>query len=197
MKREFHPVYVALFLVFGCALFRLASSHYPEVMPNISPLMAIAYVGGLCLPRHWGWLIGPTAMVVTEFAFLDINYRSTGSVFSWWSVVSLVIYAGVGLLGLLIARRASLVKIVSGSLGCSLLFYVAANTFSWWQNIDYPQNLAGWWQANTIGLPGYEPTWLFLRNGITGDLCFVLVLLFILDRALLFGPVSRPVPRTA
>src|ERR1700722_18055723 len=113
MKREFHPVYVVLFLIFGCALFRLLSSHYPEVIPNISPLMAIAYVGGLCLPRRWGWLIGPAAMVVTELAFLDINYRTNGSMFSWWSVISFGIYAGAGLLGILIARRASLVKIVS------------------------------------------------------------------------------------
>jgi hypothetical protein len=204
MKREFHPVYAALFLVFGCALFRLVSSHYPEAMPNVSPFMAISYVGGLCLPRRWAWLIGSAAIFLSDFAFLDINYRTIGSAFSWWSVISLVIYAGAGLLGILIARRASLVKIVSGSLGCSLLFYVAANTFSWWQNITikmtpaYSPDLAGWWQANTIGLPGYDPTWLFLRNGMAGDFFFVFLLLFILNRGLLFRPAStRPAPHAA
>jgi hypothetical protein len=204
MKREFHPVYVALFLIFGCTLFRLVSSHYPEAMPNISPFMAIAYVGGLCLPRRWGWLIGSIAIFLSDFAFLGINYQTIGSMFSWWSVISLGIYAGAGLLGILIARRASLLKIVSGSLGCSLLFYVAANTFSWWQNVvlkmtpGYSPDLAGWWQANTVGLPGYDPTWLFLRNGMAGDLFFVFLLLFILDRVLLFGHAStRPAPRSA
>jgi hypothetical protein len=204
MKREIHPVYAALFLVFGCVLFRLVSSHYPEAMPNISPLMAIAYVGGLCLPRRWGWLIGPAAMLATECAFLDINYRTDGAMLSWWSVISLGIYAGAGLLGILVARRASLLKIASGSFGCSLLFYVASNTFSWWRDIaggmatGYTPDLAGWWQANTVGLPGYDPTWVFLRNGVSGDLFFVFLFLFILDRGLLFGHApARPAPRAA
>jgi hypothetical protein len=204
MKRELHPVYVAVFLIFGCALFRLTSSRYPEAIPDISPFMAIAYIGGICLPRRWGWLVGAIAIFLSDFAFLEINYRTIGSMFSWWSVISLGIYAGAGLLGILISRRVSLFKIVSGSLGCSLFFYLAANTFSWWQNITikltpgYPPNLAGWWQANTIGLPGYEPTWLFLRNSMAGDLFFVFLLLLILDRSLLFGQAPiRTVPGSA
>jgi hypothetical protein len=204
MKREFHPVYVALFLVFGCVLFRLVSSHYPEALPGITPFIAISYVGGLCLSRRWGWLLGSAAFILSDFAFLDINYRTNGSMFSWWSLICPAIYAGVGLLGFLIARRASLLKIVSGSLGCSLLFYVVSNTFAWWENLGlhmtpaYPPGLAGWWQANTLGLPGYDPTWLFLRNGMIGDLGFVLVLLFILDRSLLLGhAAARTAPRAA
>ncbi len=51
----------------------------------------------------------------------------------------------------------------------------------------YPATFAGWWQANTVGLPGYDPTWLFLRNGMAGDLFFTLLLLLVLDRGLLFG----------
>ncbi|HUB66525.1 MAG TPA: DUF6580 family putative transport protein [Candidatus Methylacidiphilales bacterium] len=193
MKREIHPVYIALFLIFGCALFRLTSSRYPEVIPDISPFMAVAYVGGICLPRRWGWLIGAIAIFLSDFAFLEINSRTIGAMFSWWSVISFGIYAGAGLLGIVVVRHASLFKTVAGSLGCSLFFYVAANTFSWRQNIvlkqtpGYPPTLAGWWQANTIGLPGYEPTWLFLRNGMAGDLFFVFLLLFILNRSLLFG----------
>jgi len=195
MKREFSPVYLALILVLGCVTFRLLSSEFPEFIPNISPLMAIAFVGAMYLPRRWGWLVGPSTLVVTDLAFLEINYRTdgSGSMFSWWSLISLVIYAAAGGLGILISRRKSLVKIVGGSLGCSLLFYLAANTFSWWHDVvvgmtpGYSATLAGWWQANTMGLPGYTPTWLFLRNGMAGDLFFVLLLLLVLDRGLLWG----------
>ena len=209
MKREFSPVYLALILVLGCVTFRLLSSHFPEFIPNISPLMAIAFVGAMYLPRRWGWLVGPSTLVLTEVAFMQLNYRAEGAMFSWWSVVALGLYAAAGGLGILIARYKSLAKIVSGSLACSLVFYVAANTFSWWNNVavhltpSYSATLAGWWQANTIGLIGYAPTWLFLRNSMAGDLFFAFLLLLVLDRGFLFGraPVgkthAKSAPRTA
>ena len=104
----------------------------------------------------------------------------------------------------LIARRKSLTKIISGSVGCSFVFYVATNTFSFWHDVvvhmtpGYPATLAGWWQANTVGLPGYTPAWTFLRNGMAGDLFFVFLLLLVLDRGLLFGRASeKTAPRMA
>jgi hypothetical protein len=195
MKRKLSPVYLALILILGCVTFRLLSSNFPEFIPNISPLMAIAYVGAMYLPRRWGWLVGPSTLVLTELAFLQVNYRTdgSGSMFSWWTVISIGIYAAAGGLGIWIAGRKSRGRIVGGSLACSLLFYVAANTFSWWHDVvvqmtpGYPATLAGWWQANTIGLVGYPPTWLFLRNGMAGDLFFAVLLLLVLDRGLLFG----------
>lgn len=204
MKRELSPAYVALFLVLGCILLRFFNSLFPEIVPNISPLMAIAYVGAMHLPRRWGWLVGPVAMLLTDLAFTRVNYLTNGAMFSWWTVVSLGIYAAAGGFGILIARRKSLVKIIGGSLVCSLVFYVAANTFAWRENVlvgmtpAYPATLAGWWQANTIGLSGFEPTWMFLRNGMAGDLFFVLLLLLVLDRGFLLGQAStKTAARTA
>ena len=135
------------------------------------------------LPRAWGWLIGPAAMFITEIAFLPVNYRVEGSMFSAWTLGSMFFYALVGCLGILIARNKSLGKIAAGSIACSVIFYLAANTCAWWGNSNpaimpsYAPNLAGWWQANTVGLPGWNPTWTFLRNGVLGDLFFAFVLL--------------------
>jgi hypothetical protein len=193
MKRELSPFQLASFLILGCIICRLLNSLFPEVMPNVSPLLAIAYVGAMYLPRKWGWLMGPVALIITDLAFLRINLLTdgTGSMFSWWTVVSLVTYALIGGLGILISQRKSLAKIITGSLVGSLVFYVAANTFSWWHDMglsfSYAPTLAGWWQANTVGLSGYAPTWHFLRNGMAGDLFFVLLMLLVLDRGLLFG----------
>ena len=160
--------------------------------------MAIAFVGAMYLPARWGWLVGPVALVITDLAFLRVNYLTdgSGSMFSLWTLASLGIYAAAGGLGVLLSHHKSLGKVIIGSLGCSLLFYVVANTFSWVHNISiqmtpgYAGTLAGWWQANTVGLPGYVPTWLFLRNAMVGDLFFAMVLLLILDRHFLFGRVS-------
>lgn len=205
MKREFSPFHLALILVLGCIILRMLNSYLPELFPNVSPLMAIAFVGAMYLPARWGWLVGPVALIITDLAFLQINYRTdgSGSMFSTWTLLSVFIYAAAGGLGILISRHKTLTRIICGSLACSLLFYVGSNTFSWYHDLvigmtpGYPATLAGWWQANTIGLPGYVPTWTFLRNGMAGDLFFTFVLLFFLDRSLLFGQapartVSRP-----
>jgi len=206
MKREFPPVYLALILVAGCVLFRLLNNAYPDYVPNVSPLMALAFVGAMYLPSKWGWLVGPVTLLLTDLAFIKINALTdgSGSMFSWWTAVSFGLYAAVGGFGVWIARKKSLLKILTGSLICSLAFYVVSNTFSWYHDVvigmtpGYPATWAGWWQAMTIGLPDLPPTWVFLRNGALGDLFFVIVLLFALDRGLLFGhEPSRTAPRPA
>jgi hypothetical protein len=204
MKRTFTPVQLALLLVLGCVALRMLSALFPEVVPNASPLMALAYVAGLYFPRSWGWLVGAVACVVTELALIPASYQAIGIAFPWWALVSLPMYFGATGLGLLLARRKSLGKIVAGSVALSVFFYVAANTFCWagsaWSHSvpGYAPTLAGWWQANTVGIPGYAPTWTFLRNGVLGDLFFLGVFLLILDRALLFAGVpGRTASRTA
>ncbi len=174
-----------------CVLCRLVSSLFPTIVPNVSPLLAVSLVGAMYLPRQWGWLIGPVAMLVTDLAFLTTNAVTEGSMFSGWTVVSLALYALIGGLGVLISQRKSLVKIIGGSLVSSLAFYVTANTFSWWHDrgttFGYEPTCAGWVQANTVGLPGYLPTWYFLRNGMIGDLFFVLLFVLLLERRVIFG----------
>lgn len=200
MKREFPPLSTAMLLLFMCVVLRLIGNHFAEALPNVSPLMALAYVGALYLPRKWGWLLGPVALLLTDLAFLEINYKTDGSgtLFSAWTVIAFVfgatLYAAASGFGLWIGRRKSLARILGGSVVCSLVFYVATNTYSWFfDNFvvhlpgGYAATLAGWWQANTTGLAGYDPAWMFLRNGVAGDLFFALVLLLVLDRALLFG----------
>jgi len=193
MKRELSPFQLAGLLIVIGTLFSLISSRFMVLIPNISPIMAIAFVGAMYLPRRWGWLIGPAILLIINLAYLSTNYRADGSMFSWSLLLTLAVYALAGGLGILIARRKSLLKIIAGSLACSLLFYVVSNTFSWWTyqtplfNGGYTPNLAGWWQANTVGIPGYPPTWLFLRNAMAGDLFFAFVLLMVLDRSVIFG----------
>jgi hypothetical protein len=188
MKREFSPLFLAVFLILGGTLFSLISSRYPIFMPNVSPLMAIAYVGAMYLPRRWGWLVGPAVFLITNLAYLETNYLVNGSMFSWGLLANLAVFAAAGGLGLLISFHKSIGRIIAGSLACSLLFYVVSNTVSWlYLSSGYAQTFAGWWQANTVGLAGYEPTWHFLRNAMAGDLFFVLLLVLVLDRNLILG----------
>jgi len=193
MKRELTPFQLAGLLAVIGILFSLISSRIPVAIPNISPLMAIAFVGAMYLPRRWGWTIGPVILVIVNLAYRATNYRVYGDMLSWNLVGCLAVFAFAGGLGTWIASHKSLGKIIAGSLTCSLLFYVVSNTFSWWtyqtpQFADgYAPTAAGWLQANTYGIPGFPPTWHFLRNAMAGDLFFVFVLLLILDRRVIFG----------
>ena len=59
----------------------------------------------------------------------------------------------------------------------SLLFYVVTNSVSWFTEPAYAKTSAGWVQALTVGVPGYPPTWTFLRNSLVSDLLFAGVFL--------------------
>jgi len=195
MTRDSSFLYRALFLVLGCIIYRLASGLHPEALPNISPMIAVALVGSMYLPRAWGWLVAPVAMVISGLAFITVDQRTEGSMFSWMGLAALAFYALVGLSSLALSRHKSLLKIAGASVLCSVIFYLLANTFAWWSDsastgpYSYAPTLVGWWQANTVGLAGWQPTWTFLRNGALGDLFFAAVLLAIFDRELLLHPL--------
>jgi hypothetical protein len=210
MKRQFSPVWLALILIVFCVSFRVISSTYTDFTFNISPLLAVAFVGAMYLPHRWGWLLAPISLVFTEVAFLRLNYLTdaSGQFFSWWTVASVAfyaaLYAAISGFGILAARFRSLGFLIGGSLVASLVFYLASNSFSWTYDVaihmpnGYAPTLAGWWQANTVGLPGYPATWHFLRNGMLGDLFFAFVLLMVFDREMLFGHApAKTAARTA
>jgi hypothetical protein len=59
----------------------------------------------------------------------------------------------------------------------SCLFFLFTNTQSWLEMRGYTKTLQGWWQAMTVGLPGYPPTLLFFRNTVLSDLFFTALFL--------------------
>ena len=209
MKRDFYPWQTALVLLLVTVILRLLGAHFVGTLPNVSPLMALAFVGAMYFPRKWGWLVGLAALVITDLAFGKLDLKAIGQIPMLWVVMGIalpaVLYVAASGFGIWIAQRKSLAKILAGSVVCSLVFYVAMNTFAWvldsvilGQTNSYAATFAGWLQSNTTGLPGYEPSWLFLRNAAAGDLFFALVLLLVLDRALLFGHSGeKATPRMA
>jgi hypothetical protein len=191
MNLRHRPALLALLLVLGCVLLRLASNLYPAVLPNFTPLVALAFVGAVYLPHRWSWLLGVAAILLSEAAFLNWNVSAGGRMFSPMMLVTLGFYALMGGLGVGLARYKSLVLLFAGPILGSIFFYLVTNTFCWWASfhapviMPYPVTWAGWVQANTEGLPGYLPTWAFLRNGIVGDVVFTLILLAIFEPSLL------------
>jgi len=160
----------ALALLLLGTLFRVLRVEVaPEVLPNFSPLMASALCGALFLPG-WIGLIVPIAALLVSDVVLNAHYGAP--VLSSQLLWTLPGYLVAVAFGWSLRGRSGLIPVLGGTLAASVIFYVITNTGSWLGLAAYPQTLAGWVQALTVGLPGYPPTWTFFRNSLAGDLLF-------------------------
>jgi hypothetical protein len=162
---------LAAILLFAGLFFRVLRVYLaPETLPNFSPLMAAALCGAVFIPGVAGLVISVVALLISD-ALLNLHYGAPLlSAQMLWTLPCYLIAVGFG--WILRERGAGLWPILGGTLMASLLFYLVTNTGSWLGLAAYPQNFAGWVQAMTTGLPGYPPTWSFLRNSLLGDLLF-------------------------
>jgi len=161
---------IGILLIVVAALWRVAGAFVPGgAFSNFAPVMALALCGGLFLPRLWAWLMPAAALLVSDFV-LDLHY---GVPFLTWigcgvyACYAVTIVAGLGL-----RRNPRLPLVFGAALLSTLLFYTVTNTVAWAADPGYAKTAAGWFQALTTGLPGYPPTWTFLRNSAASDLLF-------------------------
>ena len=167
---------MALILLFSGIFFRVIRVDLaPEVLPNFSPLMAAALCGALFLPGIVGIALPVAALLISD-AVLNLHYGEPMiSSQLLWTLPGYLVAVGLG--GALRGKNreglgAGLLSILGNTLVASLFFYLVTNTGSWLGNTGYPQTPGGWIQALTTGLPGFPPTWSFLRNSLLSDLLF-------------------------
>lgn len=163
--------FLALILLLSGLFFRVIRVDLaPEVLPNFSPLMASALCGALFLPGLMGLIIPLAALLISD-ASLNLHYGvPVISSQLLWTLPCYFIAIGIG--WMLRGGRSVYLPVLTGTLAASLIFYIVTNTGCWLGQSAYPQNLEGWIQALTVGLPGYPPTWTFLRNSLVSDLLF-------------------------
>ena len=175
----------ALALILLATGYRIVAAWNPELV-NFSPLMALAFCGGVYFRNRWMWLIPFVALSASDL-YLD-HYHATQFGYTWnlgGVLVRTVCFAAALLLGWMVARRKSWLNLTAGCLGGALLFYLATNTDSFLGDVAYAKTLAGWWQAMTVGHPEFPPTLLFFRNTLAGDLLFTGIFAFALESAAL------------
>ncbi|MCB1230581.1 MAG: hypothetical protein KDN19_09960 [Verrucomicrobiae bacterium] len=135
---------------------------------NTAPLMATCFGGGLLLGWRFCWV--PALLLLVSDIFLGLSH-DTGV--GTYTLTSAVAYTAFACLGAAIGRG-TLGKhwwvMVAGTLTSSVLFYVLGNTWAWLSMPEYAKSFAGWWQSQTVGLPGpWPPSLFFLRNALIGD----------------------------
>jgi hypothetical protein len=163
---------IALVLILLAAAYRLLPL-MDVSLSNFSPLMAIAFCGGVYARDRRMWLVPFAALSLSDL-FLDWFYTTKyGYPFPFLGFVArTACFAATVGLGAWVARRKSWLWLLNGSLLGAVLFYLVTNTQAWFSDPFYAKSLAGWWQALTTGHPEFPPTYLFFRNTLFGDLMF-------------------------
>jgi hypothetical protein len=146
-----------------------ALSRWPGLLPwNFSAFYALAFCGGVFLPRRLAWWLPLTTLAASDI-LLNIYHTSRG--YNAWQPEILFNYVAAVVLiwlGTRFSARAAWWKLVCGGLLGAVLFYLITNTASWFfnpfNNPEYTRTFAGWWTALTIGTKGYPPTWEFFRS---------------------------------
>jgi len=164
------PLGLALFLLLFGATFRVLRLEFLPTLPNFAPLMAIAICGAFVLPGRLAFIVPLSALVATDL-LLNVVYGV--SLFNFSQIFIYACY-GIGVVtGLALHRRnAGTIPVFATVAANSVLFYLVTNFFCWFGNAAYPQTATGLMQALTVGLPGWPPTWTFLRNSLVSDLLF-------------------------
>jgi hypothetical protein len=144
-------------------------------LSNFAPMAAIALCSAAYLPARYRFTVPMIALVVSDIV-LNLHYHF--SLISPFVLSHYLAFALIGWFGFLLRDRAGFKTLLPASLVSSLIFYCLTNTVSWIFDPGYPKTLAGFVQAQTVGLPVYggtTPTWMFLRNTAISDLFFTLI----------------------
>lgn len=158
--------YIIWGVVAFTVIYRLIASQVPA-LSNSSPTMALCFGGGLLLGKKYWWV--PAALVlVSDYLIGAIN---GGGGIGGYTILTAILFCGAAWLGSRVSQwnGKSWPTMWCGVLLCSVIFYLAANTYSWAMFPGYEKSFAGWWQSQTTGLPGFAPSWMFLRNALLGD----------------------------
>jgi hypothetical protein len=187
-----------LVLIAAAVLYRLlpvllgVKLQQPEWLPNFSPMAALCLCGAAFLPPRLAIAVPLVALLGTD---LVLNAHYGFPLFTIEFLGKTVAFAAVAALGWKLRKNARAAVILPAVFAGSLFFYIATNTASWLTLTEpgYAKTAAGWWQALTIGLPGFPPTWVFYRNTLISDMLFAALFLACLHWSR--RPVTEAAPK--
>ena len=183
-----------LLLLVSIILFRIApslgGSEAVGAMAGWSPLMALALCGAAFFPKRWAFGAGLAAVLVPHFA---INLLQGYPVWDANLLLMVATVLVVSALGLVIGKKAPVAVFLGASIFSTVLFHLVSNTVSFFTAPGYAPSFAGWFQAQTTGLPQYSPqTWVFSAKQLAGDLLFTLAFVLACRPLVSANPAAVP-----
>lgn len=147
---------LALLLVILGAAMRLMP-HFA----NFTPIAAVALFGGVYLKRSYALAIPLAALFISDVVIGFDSWHSRLTVYGSFLLVALI--------GLAIRNKKSLLTVVSGSVGGSVVFYLVTNFAYFYPPTMYPHTMEGVLRSYYNALP-------FFRGTLLGDLFYVSLL---------------------
>lgn len=151
-------LYAAIILLaFGISLRLLP--HFP----NVTPLVAIAFVASHYLEKRFAVVLPLAALFLSDLLIGFYDWRIMASVYGSFALVGLVSWMST--------KWKNVFGVALSIVGSSLLFFIITNGAVWLFSPWYEKSIAGLLYAYELGIP-------FFRAMLTGDLAY---------SALLFG----------
>ncbi len=170
----------------------LAGGELERTMTGISPLFAFALCGGLFFPRKWALPLSVGLVLLPHFI---INATKGFPVIHPYAAVIVACVVLSVIAGIAVRKKATLARVVGLSVLSTVLFHLLSNTVSFFMDPGYTRTLSGWFQAQTTGLPEFQPqTWVFSLKQLLADAGFTALFYFAM-RARPAAPA--PVPAAA
>jgi hypothetical protein len=144
----------------------------PDWFVNVSPVAAVILCGAALLPKRLAIAVPFLSLLISDFI---LNYHYGFPLVNLLLVAKTLAFVAIAAFGWQLRSQARLSTLLPAAIGSSIFFYVVTNTASWLYDPLYAKNLAGWTQALTTGLAGFQPTWTFLRNSCVSDVAFTLL----------------------
>jgi hypothetical protein len=157
-------------LIIVAALMRLLTNYFS--IWNFTPITAMAlFSGAVMRDKRLAFLIPLAALLITD------------AIIGFYSGIFVVYFSFllITFFGFLLRNRISVVPVILGSLGASVIFYLVTNFALFYPTWMYPHNLTGIMSSYTAAIP-------FFRSAVAGDLIY---------SAILFGSyvlISRKLP---
>jgi len=157
MKKKTTEILPYFLVILAVGLRILAFYKVVNLPPNFAPIGAVALFGGVYLSRKYAILIPLAVLAISDYF---IGFYDLGVLLTVWGSFTLI-----GLVGLYLRKRKNIATIIAGTLGSSILFFLATNFAFWASGGWYAKTWAGLGQCYFMALP-------FFRNTVLGDLFF-------------------------
>jgi len=145
---------------------------YHEATAGYAPMIALLVLAAFRLPLRVGLAACAVAYLLSDVLINTLVYQGPALTFGTAVYAALML----GIFAFAFALRRPKFPVAAGlTVAGALVFYLAANTFAWIAGSGYAMNAAGWWQAQTVGLPGFPPAYHFFRAMLVGNLVFLVL----------------------
>lgn len=125
-------------------------------MPNFTPILSMAFLGGMYLKGRQA--IGvPLALMVISDSIIGFY---PGMLFTWGSILL------ISLLGFILKEKRGLFSIMGGSIASAVIFFIVTNFASWLTL--YPHTMDGLRQCYILAIP-------FFRSSLASTVAYSLV----------------------